>query len=222
LTIPCLADTPPVPGHDDHAGKLILRDGQSPPAGQTAAPQQPTLDLDSGRVSLALIAVITLIFLLRWGGKSLFPAAIAAGRGQTVKVLARCPLAPRQQVLLIQVGRRIVVAADCNSQLNSLCSITDADEVASLIGEIRRDKSSPISTPFTSWFKRADTAYEADETDLNETERAEADSALPQPDNADLSAAAESPAPSAPRELLGLTQRVRDLTRALGARDRLA
>jgi flagellar biogenesis protein FliO len=225
---PCLADTTDIPGRDEHAGKLINRDGPSDSA-QPAASPQSSLNLDSGRVALALIGVICLILLLRWGARQVFPGAIATGRGQAIRVLARCALAPRQQVVLIQVGRRIVVAADCNSQLISLSQITDADEVASLIGEIRRDKASPIGTPFTSWFRRAESAFAGDEAEIVAADKAEiersesieSESAAPNTLNTDQPGGDLADEPDRP-EIHGLSQRVRDLTRQLGGSNRVA
>lgn len=151
--------------------------------------------------------MIGLIFVLRHYGKKIFPAAIAA-RGQTVRVLARCPLAPRQQVLLIQVGKRIVVAADCASHLTSLCQITDADEVASLLGEIQRDRQSPIATPFTAWFSRAAEAFGNEEggaeKEVTETEAPAGE------------AADDSTDDSTRQEIRSLTAKVRDLARQFG------
>jgi hypothetical protein len=118
--------------------------------------------------------------------------------------LARCPLAPRQQVLLIQVGKRIVVAADCASHLTSLCQITDADEVASLLGEIQRDKQSPIATPFTAWFSRAAEAFG------NEEGREEGNATEVE------APAAEVADDSTRQEIRSLTAKVRDLARQFG------
>jgi flagellar biogenesis protein FliO len=199
---------------DPHIGQPIHRDGVPvTPSAKSSTDPRPMLDLDSGHIALALASVIGLILLLRYVGNRFFPAMIVAGRGQTVRILARCPLAPRQQVVLIQIGRRIVVAGDCGSQLTSLCQITDADEVASLLGEIQREKSTPISTPFTSWFKSAAHAFGAhdDETSDDSNEKADLTG-----DNVDISS--DDPSPLAARaELEGLSEKVRDLARQLGA-----
>jgi flagellar biogenesis protein FliO len=148
---------------EEHAGKPIQRGIASP----AAAPAGSRVDLDTGRVIVTLSGVIGLILLLRWGARKLFPGAIVVSRNQAVKVLARCPLAPRQQVILLQVGRRIVVAAESGSQVSSLCQITDADEVASLLGELQRDKAAPAVSTFTSWFARSAQAF-AEEDDMTE------------------------------------------------------
>jgi flagellar biogenesis protein FliO len=208
---PLLAADPP--SLEEHAGKPINRDAattSSSPAAPAVgvdgsqSPQTPqnSMDFDSGRVALALIGVIGLILLLRYMSKQIFPSVITGGRTRTVTVLARCPLAPRQQVVLIQVGRRIIVAADCASQLSSLCQITDPDEVAALVGQIQSDRAAPIGSPFTAWFNRAAEAFGAE------------------------AAAAEDPAepvPAAESEEIGkLTERVRGLARQWGSQEKNA
>jgi flagellar biogenesis protein FliO len=155
---PLLADATPLPSD---TGKPILRDPLPASPALPAAPSgsSSVTDFDSGRVALALIGVIALIVLLRYAAKQMFPSVVSAGRNRTVTVLARCALAPRQQVVLIKIGRRIVVAADCASQLTSLCQITDPDEVAALLGQIQSDKTAPVGSPFNSWFNRAAEAF---------------------------------------------------------------
>jgi flagellar biogenesis protein FliO len=186
---------------EEHSGKPILR-GDAVAASPSATGGTPSpVDLDSGRVALALTSVVCLIFLLRWAVKKAFPASVAVSRQHAVKVLARCPLAPRQQVILLQVGRRIVVAAESAGQLSSLCQITDADEVAALLGDLQRDKSTPAVSSFTSWFARSTQAFAEEDGE-------------PSPQ------AMETP-PASQIEGLGLgslTARVRQITREFKAR----
>jgi len=124
-------------------------------------------------------------------------------------VVGRFPLAARQQVVLLQVGRRIIVAADCASQLSTLCQITDADEVAALLGEIDSARQSPAARPFTSWFSRATDAFTAEEHEAlaegAESNREERErSALGQPERT---------------ELAGLSEKVREMARQFGGKN---
>jgi flagellar biogenesis protein FliO len=86
--------------------------------------------------------VLGLIFFLKWGSRRLFALPAAGRSSRTVQVLTRSVLAPRQQVMLLQVGRRVLVVADSGSQMSNLCEITDPDEVAALLGQIRSEKES--------------------------------------------------------------------------------
>ena len=202
---------------DAHAGKTIHRDNpQAIPTGKPAAVPTSSYQFDSGQVIVALAGVIGLIFALRQIGRHYFPAAIASGRSGAVKVLARCPLAPRQQVLLIQIGRRIVVASDCASQISSLCQITDPDEVAALIGQIQQEKIGSGVSPFTSWFKRAGDVYEDEKVSPAEMNRTNMDMA-----NADMAGIETNEMPDA-ASIRQLTEKVRDVARQLSQTSRPA
>ena len=113
------------------------------PAGQTASAGTPAAKppatpatLDATRVGLALAAVIGLILLMRWGGRK-FLALPAAASGGLMQVVARTPLAPRQQLVLVRVGRRLMVIGDSGGRLSGLGQIDDPDEVAALLGQAR-------------------------------------------------------------------------------------
>lgn len=206
---------------EQRAGQPINRDATQPSAqsqGSAAAgSSRESFDLDAGRVLVATGGVIALIFMLRWGGKKMLPAALGGASAGAVMVLARCPLGHRQQIILLQIGKRVIVAADCASQLTSLCQITDADEVAALLGALKQEKASPASA-FSAWFTQARQAFGGDDL--------EKQTALPADDNADIEppetkAAASHSSPPDDR-LHDLTARVRDLARRFGGPGRPA
>ena len=79
--------------------------------------------------------VLGLIFALAVGRASGFSRHGRAGEARgVVRVLSRTPVTPKQQVLLVQVGRRVLVVADNGTQMNPLSEITDPDEVAAAGG----------------------------------------------------------------------------------------
>jgi len=92
------------------------------------------MSVDLGRVAIALTVVIGLIFVLRWVAKKWFNIA-GASSNSAARVVSRTMIAPRQQVILLQVGRRIVVACDSAGAVTTLCEITDADEIAEILGK---------------------------------------------------------------------------------------
>jgi flagellar biogenesis protein FliO len=107
--------------------------------------------LDVGRVGLALLIVLVAIFLLRWLARQF--GRIGLPEGKPIKVLSRSVLSPKQQLLLLQIGKRLVVVGDSGGSMNPLCEINDPDEVAILIGQAREDQ--PITKSFGRIFKRA-------------------------------------------------------------------
>ncbi len=80
---------------------------------RTTAVRGPT---DTGfsvqRVVLSLAVVLGLIFALRWVGRRFFAMPGGGGGSQAVQVLSRTTLSPRQHLLLIHVGRRVVLVAN--------------------------------------------------------------------------------------------------------------
>lgn len=99
------------------------------------------------RVAGALAVVLALIFALRWLLRRSLNAASLPGATTVVQLLSRSPLSPRQHLLLVRVGRRLLVVSDSNGQLSSLSEISDPDEVAALIGQLRdQQRVSPAGT----------------------------------------------------------------------------
>lgn len=133
---------------------------------------------DLARLALALGVVLALIFALRWLSRRVFPSVSAGQSSAAVRLLARSVVTPRQQVLLLQVGRRIVVAADNGSQLSPLSEITDADEIAGLLGQIDSTRSGSISGAFGALFGKATQQLEQDVGPRPETDAAHHDDAL--------------------------------------------
>lgn len=120
------------------AGDVIRRADSSAGSTKTAGPS-------ATRVALSLAAVLGLIVLLAVAGKRFLPRGALGGvrqSGGAVQVLARTAISPKQRVVLLQVGRRILVVADGGANLNTLCEITDADEAAALIAQLQSEKSS--------------------------------------------------------------------------------
>jgi flagellar biogenesis protein FliO len=128
----------------------IRRDVSRPDSTRaTQADPQPTVPgFDLPKVAGALALVLALIFTLRWLLRRSMNAAGLPGATHAVQVLTRSPVSPRQQVLLVRVGRRLLVVADCNGQLNSLSEISDPDEVAALIGQLHDEKLTAASGSF--------------------------------------------------------------------------
>jgi flagellar biogenesis protein FliO len=120
---------------------------------------------DMLRVLLALGAVIALIFLLKKIATRSGWFAPVLKQGKSIRVISRSTLAPRQQVLLIQVGRRLIVVGDCGGSLTSLAQITEPDEVAALVGEAASNTSTANKQlGFAGMFKKANRPFDADVT----------------------------------------------------------
>ncbi len=123
-------------------------------ATSAATPVEIAPSLDLPRLITAFAVVLGLIFLLRWGAKHWFAPQLGLGTTRAVQVLARSPIAARQSVVLMRVGRRLLVVADNGSQMNSLAEITDPDEVATLVGQIQNEKTDLAAKTFGLFMNR--------------------------------------------------------------------
>lgn len=166
---------------------------------------KPIEGLDFSRVGGALLAVIALIFLLRWFGKIFFPAATGKAQSRVVEVVSRSPLAPKQQVMLLRVGKRLLVVGDSAGQLSTLCEISDPDEVASMVGQLREEKSTS-AVAFGSLFGRFSRKFDSDEAEVIETPPEPTDRQMLMDETDEVREAAAGQA-----EIDGLRDRVRRL-----------
>lgn len=122
---------------------------------QSGTNRTKTLDngLDFWRIFTALGIVIGLIVAAKFGAKYLMGGNAPGRSNKTLQVVTRTTLGPRQQLMLIQVGRRLVLAAHTASNVSPLCEITDPAEVTEILGSIRSEKPDSISKAFSGLFK---------------------------------------------------------------------
>lgn len=114
---------------------------------------------DLTRIIIALASVIGLILLMRAFYRRVSGAAGSRG-SKLVTVLSRSFISPKQQVLVLEIGKRLLVVGDSGGHMNSLCEITDPDEIATLIGRSRSASSAKGSNAFASVFKRANESFD--------------------------------------------------------------
>lgn len=147
----------------------LNRDDAPPKAAGTPATPANASGFDLPRVAGALAIVLALIFALRWILRRSMSATLQPGATSAVQVLSRSPLSPRQQLLLLRVGRRLLVVSDCNGQLSSLSEISDPDEVAALVGQLRDEKRTSPSGSFGNllgmWRRGGEDAERDDDVD---------------------------------------------------------
>jgi len=188
---------------EDEAIHRVTSDARRPDTNSTQAAMQSRVGggVDVQRVVLALAIVIAAIFVARWVIKRMYPGAAAARSSQVIRVVSRSVVGPKQQFLLVQLGKRLVLVGDSGASMNSLAQIEDPDEVACLIGQLRGESSSSSTSAFSSIFRKAGSEFE-------------------QNDQAAPSQALEDEAPArelvaAAGEITGLMDRVRTLSKRL-------
>lgn len=159
--------------------------------------------LDVGRLVMATGIVVTLIFGLRFGLRKMFVQPKHAGRA--VQMLSRTPISPRQQVMLLKVGSRVIVVGDSAGTMRTLSEITDPDEVALVIGQAE-SATANSATAFQSWLGVSRKKYEGE--------------VMPSPEDAEITL---STGPVHQDETAGLSgevrqllERVRSISRQMG------
>jgi flagellar biogenesis protein FliO len=126
-------------------------------------PAAPSSGFGLVRVLVSLGIVVGIILLLKHFGQRWFVPGTVKGSNRTVETLSRTIISPRQQVLLIRVGRRrVLVVGDSGGKLSQLDQITDADEIAELTAQLRTEKTGPAATAFAGVFGKSAEKFEAD------------------------------------------------------------
>ena len=167
-----------------------------------------SIGFDLTRMAIALVIVLGMIFGARWLFSHYFAGARAPATSKAVKVLGRTSLAPRQQVLLLQVGRRVVVVGESNGSLATLAQLDDPDEVASLIGQLQEEQIRRAAS-FGGLFGRAQRKMAADDEHSAPVETGDDDASAHRPTESAEGAAVKS-------ELSGLLEKVRTIRNQLG------
>jgi flagellar biosynthetic protein FliO len=164
-----------------------------------AATSQPTSadePYSYSKIILAMGVVVGLIFALKWGAAKMAPGT-APRSAKSMSVLSRMPLGPKQQLILVKVGRRAVLVGNSGAQMNALCEISDPDELAHLVGQSEAEKSPVPLGAFAQLFKKREREFEPRAKEIVETTPTDEE---------------EQVAQLARRELLGLSQRIRGLS----------
>lgn len=153
-----------VMGAADPAG-LVDHADAGPAAGRRASPI-----FDAGSVTrtvLSLVFVVGLAVLTGWAMKRL-----ARGRGGllgaigpggpspsgVLEIVGRYPVGRGQTLILLRLDRRLLLLHQATgrrgSQMRTLCEITDADEVASVLLKTRREEDKAVQSGFSEAMHR--------------------------------------------------------------------
>lgn len=110
----------------------------------------------------ALALVLGLMALLYFGLRRWAPSIKVQDAG-LVRVMGRTVVGPRQSLLLVSVGHRVVLVGVSPDRIDRVCEISDADEVAAMTAQ-----GQPRGQ-FSAWLDREAAAYvESDKTMANE------------------------------------------------------
>lgn len=96
----------------------------------------------------ALGVIIALILGLRWGYTKVTGQTTPVGHSRAVEPLSRTAIAPKNHVLLLRVGRRVLVVNDSAHGMRTLAQLDDPDEVAELLESVTAAKPGSMSGSF--------------------------------------------------------------------------
>ncbi len=101
-------------------------------------------------VMSSLAIVIGLILAAAWCYRKAAPTISGALPKQVVQVLGRTPLAPRQQLVLLRLGSKLVLVSNLHGEVRTISEITDPLEVDRLSGLCEAAQPGSISESFRS------------------------------------------------------------------------
>ncbi|MEM8739355.1 MAG: flagellar biosynthetic protein FliO [Planctomycetota bacterium] len=161
---PAAADTPAIESTPlgQPARRLAARSSGAP--GAPAGPDgQAGLDPPTGGWLLSTLAalgvVIALIFAARWVYTKLGGQVVARAT-PAVEVLSRTTVAPKNHVLLLRVGQRVLVVGDSSTGLRTLANLDEPEEVASILQSVTTAGDRSVSKSFNSLVARFNGEYE--------------------------------------------------------------
>lgn len=124
-----------------------------------------------GALVLVLGAILGMRWLLRRGSATRNPA----GPSRAVEVLSRTAVSPKQAVMLIRVGPRLLVVGAGTDSMNTLAEIDDPEQVSQLLGAVEQAKAHSLTNTFSKalsgWRARMGPAEDAAPADLTSTDR---------------------------------------------------
>ncbi len=131
-----------------------------------AAPARPTAAPGWLRTAGSLAAVVALIMLLAWGYRAVTGGSLSLGsRGRIaglIDVVSRTALSPRQTLVLVRVGPRMVLLGVSPERIDTLETIADEALVARLAGAAARERPDSISAEFRQALHDQQQRFEAE------------------------------------------------------------
>ena len=157
--------------------------------------------LDIKRLLVALGIVLGAIFVSQKVWKKLGMPGVGGRASGVLQVVSRLNVSPKQQILLIRVGRRLVMVGNSGTQMNTLSEIIDPEEAALLLGQTASESQGSITSSFNAVLGGEEKRFE--------------DELPPNPADADVPAD-DSELATTREEISGLMDKVRSMSKQFG------
>lgn len=102
----------------------------------------------------SLLIVLCVFLGLAWMVRKTQPSAFVKLPSDVVQVMGRTPMAPRQQMYVVRFGNKMLLVSHQPGQTQTLCEITDEDEVQRLAGLCEANQPSSITSSFKEVFRQ--------------------------------------------------------------------
>jgi flagellar biogenesis protein FliO len=166
----------PIPPPSGPFEQKPLKFKETPVTTQPSGTAAKSGDWDFAKIPAALAGVVILIFVLRWAGKSIGGKVSNKNGGRGVEVLSRSMISPRQQMMVVRFGRKILLVGSSGGEMTPLCQIDQPDEVAEVLAQVNAGKSA--SQSFRSAISGAEKPYEEAEVSEPHEQTAESSDEL--------------------------------------------
>jgi flagellar biosynthetic protein FliO len=129
----------------------------------------------SGTFSLVSELWPLMVVLALIGGGAMFlkkylPKSRLSVGSDVLRVVARTSVGPKQQLMLVKLGRRLLLLGVSPERMNALTTVDDPDQVAMLLGEAARAQPDSMTQAFAASINHESAAYEAETGDEDATE----------------------------------------------------
>lgn len=108
----------------------------------------PTAGSAFSTVAGSLVVVLGAFLLVAWITQRAAPRRIAPLPNEVVECLGRTPLAGRQQIQLLRLGKKLVLVAVSATEARTLSEVTDPLEVDRLSGLCQQSRPESITSSF--------------------------------------------------------------------------
>lgn len=152
----------------------------------------------------SLLLVLALLAGCVWAARKYLPGAGRLGGNPAMKVIGRTQISPRQSLLLVKIGRRLLVVGATADRLARIDNITDPTEVSEIIGLVESARPGSATAGFRNALKQADDEF-GQLDDIDDDEPVDMVSLSPQARSVGNAPAAPA-APAAPSGPAGLAE----------------
>lgn len=156
------------PAHVATGRRFLHRNGvpgEAKASGSPASASKEVFETSLFEMAWPMLVVLFVISVCVYAFKRWMPRSSRPGGGDAVKILARHYLSSKQSLCLVRTGRRVVLVGITPDRISTLTEVTDAEEVASLVGSAERASPSSFTKMFARLTERelVDEAAESDD-----------------------------------------------------------